>query len=75
MVGKRKTVIVIELETSIWRILSYLVTLIFVVLQTKREDSSISRNMSVGYLENVFKLTYALQKCLILIIIYSVKIY
>ena len=40
MVGKRKKVIVIELETSIWRILSfYLVTVIFVVLQTKLEDS------------------------------------
>ena len=36
MVGKRKKVIVIELETCIWRILSfYLVTVIFVVLQTK----------------------------------------
>ena len=40
MVGKRKKVIVIELETSIWRILSfYLVIVIFVVLQTKLEDS------------------------------------
>lgn len=40
MVGKRKKIIVIELETSVWRILSfYLVTVIFVVLQTKLEDS------------------------------------